>query len=671
MRTLRYALLMLALCGSGRAALPPLIDRDAFFGEVQIADAQISPDGRYLSFVKPYQGVRNIWVKKTTEPFSAAKPVSAETHRPIPGYFWSRDGRYLLYVQDHDGDENFNVYAIDPADPPASGREVPPTRNITDAKGARAEIYELPRNEPDIMFVGLNDRDKAWHDLYRVRISTGERTLIRKNTERIAGWTFDHQGRLRLALRTTDAGDSEILRVDQDAFARIYSCDITEECWPVGFDPDNRFVYLHTNKGVNLAALVLLDPASGAVSPVESDPLQRDDLSGVLFSEVTDRPIATLYQDDRVRIYWKDAKFAADYRWLKARCGDAELTFGAHTRDENLFVVFAYGDVEPGKTYLFDRTRRTLQLQFQEREEIPRAALAPMQSIRYKSVDGTEIQAYLALPKGVPPKELPLIVWPHGGPWARDTWGFRREPQFFANRGYAVLQPNFRASTGFGKAFLNAGNGQWGRRMQEDVTAGVHYLIAQGTVDPKRVGIAGISYGGYATLAGVAFTPDVYAAAVSIVGPSNLNTLLAAIPPYWESFRRIMYLRMGDPGTPEGRKLLSEESPLNSATRIRAPLMVVQGANDPRVNKRESDQIVIAARDHGVPVEYLVAPDEGHGFARPVNNLAMVSEMEKFLAAHLGGRYQQSMPPEVAARVREITVDPKSVVLAGNPPGQL
>ena len=671
MRTLRYALLMLALCGSGRAALPPLIDRDAFFGEVQIADAQISPDGRYLSFVKPYQGVRNIWVKKTTEPFSAAKPVSAETHRPIPGYFWSRDGRYLLYVQDHDGDENFNVYAIDPADPPASGREVPPTRNITDAKGARAEIYELPRNEPDIMFVGLNDRDKAWHDLYRVRISTGERTLIRKNTERIAGWTFDHQGRLRLALRTTDAGDTEILRVDQDAFARIYSCDITEECWPVGFDPDNRFVYLHTNKGVNLAALVLLDPASGAVSPVESDPLQRDDLSGVLFSEVTDRPIATLYQDDRVRIYWKDAKFAADYRWLKARCGDAELTFGAHTRDENLFVVFAYGDVEPGKTYLFDRTRRTLQLQFQEREEIPRAALTPMQSIRYKSVDGTEIQAYLTLPKGVPPKELPLIVWPHGGPWARDTWGFRREPQFFANRGYAVLQPNFRASTGFGKAFLNAGNGQWGRRMQEDVTAGVHYLIAQGTVDPKRVGIAGISYGGYATLAGVAFTPDVYAAAVSIVGPSNLNTLLAAIPPYWESFRRIMYLRMGDPGTPEGRKLLSEESPLNSASRIRAPLMVVQGANDPRVNKRESDQIVIAARDHGVPVEYLVAPDEGHGFARPVNNLAMVSEMEKFLAAHLGGRYQQSMPPEVAARVREITVDPKSVVLAGNPPGQL
>src|SRR5258708_33585261 len=287
-----------------------------------------------------------------------------------------------------------------------------------------------------------------------------------------------------------------------------------------------------------------------------------------------------------------------------------------------------------------------------------------METIRYKSSDGLEISAYLTLPKGVPAKGLPLIVLPHGGPWARDSWGFNGLGQFLANRGYAVLQPNFRSSTGYGKKFLNAGNKQWGDRMQDDLTWGVKQLVAEGIADPKRVGIMGGSYGGYATLAGVAFTPDLYAAAVSIVGPSNLITLLAAVPPYWEAFRKTLYLRMGDPDTAEGRKLLSAESPLNSADRIRTPLMVVQGADGPRVNKRESDQIVVAAREHGVAVEYLVAPDEGHGFARPINNLAMVAEMEKFLAAHLGGRYQEGVPEEVSARLREITVDPRTVVLA-------
>jgi dipeptidyl aminopeptidase/acylaminoacyl peptidase len=668
MKACLYALITLAAGTSAYAALPPLIDRDALFGEVQIASAQISPDGHYLSFLKPYQGVRNIWVKKTTEPFAAARPVSAESHRPIPAYFWSRDGKYLLYVQDQGGDENFNVYAVDPAAAPASGQQVPSARNITDAKGARVEIYDLPKNDPDVLYVGLNDRDKSWHDLYRLHIGSGERTLIRKNTERIASWVFDHNGELRLALRTTAGGDTEILRVDRDAFTRIYSCDITEECEPVGFDPDNREVYLRTNKGEDLVGLVLLNPTTRAVTAVESDPQKRVDLGTVLFSEVSERPIATIYQDDKQRIYWQDKKFEDDYKWLKSRARDAELRFGAHSRDENLWVISTYSDVEPGQTYLFDRSTRILELQYRVREEIPREALAPMHSIRYKSLDGTEIQAYLTLPKGVPASKLPLVVFPHGGPWARDTWGFSGFTQFFANRGYAVLQPNFRASTGFGKAFLNAGNGQWGRSMQDDLTAGVRKLIADGTVDAKRVGIAGASYGGYATLAGVAFTPDLYAAAVSIVGPSNLITLLAAIPPYWEALRKTMYLRMGDPGTAAGKKLLSEESPLNSADRIRTPLMVVQGANDPRVNQRESDQIVIAARDHGVPVEYLVAPDEGHGFARPVNNLAMVAQMEKFLAAHLGGRYQESVPAEVATRVKEITVDPKSVVLADNPP---
>jgi dipeptidyl aminopeptidase/acylaminoacyl peptidase len=667
MKAALHALLALAFAVPGHAALPPLIDRDALFGEVQIAGAQISPDGRYLSFLKPYQGVRNIWVKKTTEPFAAARPLSAESHRPVSAYFWSRDSKYVLYAQDLNGDENFNIYAIDPDTAPPAGAQVPTARNLTDMKGVRAQIYDLPKNDPDVMFVGLNDRDKSWHDLYRLRISSGERTLLRQNTEHIAGWGFDHKGELRLAVRTTPAGDTEILRVDRDAFTRIYSCDVTEACELEAFDPDNRQVYLLSNKGVNLIGLYLLDPQTQAVTLIESDPERRVDLGRALFSDASDRLIATVYQDDHERVYFKDPRYADDYKWLKSRFNGGEVHYGSSTRDDNLFVVTAVSDVEPGQTYLFSRSPRMLELQYRLREEIPRDALAPMQSIRYKSTDGTEIQAYLTLPKGVPPSKLPLVVWPHGGPWARDVWGFSAFPQFFANRGYAVLQPNFRASTGFGKAFLNAGNGQWGRKMQDDLSAGVKVLIQEGTVDAKRVGIAGGSYGGYATLAGVAFTPDLYQAAVSIVGPSNLITLLASIPPYWEAGRKIMYRRMGDPGTAEGRKLLAAESPLNSAARIRTPLMVVQGANDPRVNKRESDQIVIAARDHGVPVEYLVAPDEGHGFARPINNLAMMAQMEKFLAAHLGGRFQEGVPAEVAARLKEITVDPKSVVLASAP----
>ncbi len=297
------------------------------------------------------------------------------------------------------------------------------------------------------------------------------------------------------------------------------------------------------------------------------------------------------------------------------------------------------------------------------REKVPRDALSSMQPIHYKSSDGLDIPAYLTLPKGFPAKNLPVLIVPHGGPWARDTWGYNGMAQFFANRGYAVLMPNFRGSTGYGKKFLNAGNGEWGRKMQDDITWGVKYLVAQGIADPKRVGILGGSYGGYATLAGVAFTPDVYKAAVDIVGPSNLLTLLDSIPPYWEAARKTMYARMADPGTPQGKQWLAERSPLTQASKIKTALMVVQGANDPRVNRAEAEQVVIALRDRGFPVEYVLAPDEGHGFARPVNNMAMYMAAEKFLAKHLDGRYQEGGTPEVVERLAQITVDPKTVTL--------
>ncbi|HEX5601483.1 MAG TPA: alpha/beta fold hydrolase, partial [Pyrinomonadaceae bacterium] len=355
--------------------------------------------------------------------------------------------------------------------------------------------------------------------------------------------------------------------------------------------------------------------------------------------------------------------FEADYQNLQKQLPGKEIGFGSSTKDEKLWIIFANADTDPGSTYLFDRSTKKLTLQYQAREKLNRAYLAPTKPVKYPSSDGLEIPAYLTLPKGVEAKNLPAVILPHGGPWYRDSWGYNAFAQFLANRGYAVLQPNFRGSTGYGKKFIDAGNKQWGNKMQDDLTWGAKYLIAQGIADPKRVGIMGGSYGGYATLAGVAFTPDVYAVGVSIVGPSNLITLLESIPPYWEQIRKVFYERMGDPNTPEGKAQLMRQSPLSAAAKIKTPLLVIQGANDPRVNKRESDQIVIALRDRGFPVEYMVAPDEGHGFARPVNNMAMFASAEKFLAKYLGGRYQESMTPEVSQRLKEINVDVKTVTM--------
>jgi dipeptidyl aminopeptidase/acylaminoacyl peptidase len=514
------------------------------------------------------------------------------------------------------------------------------------------------------VYIGLNDRDKAWHDLYRLRISTGEKTLMRKNTERITGWVFDVKGNLRLATRSADNGDTEILRVDADSFTKIYSCSVFETCGPLHFLPDGSRAYIETNKGTNLISLALMDPATGETQIVESDPENKVDFGGAMFSEATDELVGTSYYYDREKRLFRDKHFAADYKWLEKRLPGMEIGMGSRTRDEQVWLVTASSDTEPGQTLLFDRRTHKLTPQYKVREKLPRQDLAAMESVTYASSDGLEIPAYLTLPKGVDAKNLPALVIPHGGPWGRDVWGYNSLAQFFANRGYAVLMPNFRGSTGYGRKFLDAGNLEWGRKMQDDVTWGVKYMVAQGIADPKRVGILGGSYGGYATLAGVTFTPDVYAAAVDIVGPSNLITLLGSIPPYWESIRKVFYQRMGNPDTPEGKALLEAESPIHSADKIRTPLLVAQGANDPRVNRREAEQIVVALRDRGFPVEYILAPDEGHGFQRPVNNSALFMESEKFLAQHLGGRYQEGGTPEAVARLKEIEVDPKTVVLA-------
>jgi dipeptidyl aminopeptidase/acylaminoacyl peptidase len=648
------------------AGLPPLLDRELIFGNPEIASPQLSPDGKYLAFLKPWKGTRNIFVKGVNEPFDAARLLTTEVKRPVPNFFWSRDGKYILYVKDKDGDENFNVYSVDPAAKPLDSADAPVSRDLTGLKGVRVMIYEVPKHHPDVVYIGLNDRDKAWHDLYQLTISTGEKTLLRRNTERITGWDFDLSDRLRMATRAAENGDTEILRVDADKFTKVYSCNVFEVCGLVRFQKDGKHVYMESNKGdaVDLASLMLLDPESGKAELVQTDPLKHVDFDSAVFSEASDLLAFTVYQDERPRRYFQDKAFEADYNWLKAKLPNRDIALASRTLDERTWLVVARSDIEPGEFYLFDRNTHKLALQFKVRERLPRETLTEMKPVRYKSSDGLEIPAYLTLPKGVSAKGLPALVIPHGGPWARDVWGYNSLAQFFANRGYAVLMPNFRGSTGYGKKFLSAGNNEWGRKMQDDVTWGVKYLVAQGIADPKRVGILGGSYGGYATLAGVTFTPDLYSAAVDIVGPSNLITLMGAIPPYWESIRKVFYERMGDPNTPEGRALLTERSPLWLAKNIKTPLLVAQGANDPRVNRREAEQIVIALRDRGFPVEYLLAPDEGHGFARPVNNMALYMSAEKFLANHLGGRFQEGGTPEVSARLKEITIDPKTVVIA-------
>ena len=672
MKTVRFSIPILCvvflLFAATFAQQPPLIDREIFFGNPEYSGAQISPDGQFISFIKPLDDVRNIWVKGVSEPFESARPLTHEKKRPISQYFWSRDGKRILFVKDNDGDENFNVFSVDPAGSPVAGARVPAPTNLTNATGVRTVIYGVPESEPDFIYIGINDRDKAWHDLYKVQISTGTKTLVRENKDRLTYWVFDNKDKPRLAARSVPNGDTEILRVDGDKFTPIYTCGVFETCEVVRFHKDDKRVYLKSNKGTrDLTQLVLFDPETLKEEFVEEDPNKRVDFGNAIFSDRTDELIGTVYVDDKARVLWKDKDFESDYNRLKKNLGDREISFGSSTKDERKYIVSTYSDVDPGTIWVFDRKTKNLSTLYQVREKLDRKALSPMRAIRYKSSDGLEIPAYLTLPKGLPEKNLPLVVVPHGGPWSRDGWGYNPFAQILANRGYAVLMPNFRASTGYGKKFLDSGNNQWGDKMQDDITWGVRHLVDQGIADPKRIGIMGGSYGGYATLAGVTFTPDLYAAAVAIVAPSNLNTLLGSIPPYWEQIRTLFHKRMGDPNTPEGRAQLERQSPLNHVAKIKTPLMIVQGANDPRVKKSESDQIVIALRERNYPVQYLLAGDEGHGFARPVNNMAMFAAAEKFLAQYLGGRYQESMTPEVSKRLSEITVDPKKVMMDKKP----
>jgi dienelactone hydrolase len=495
--------------------------------------------------------------------------------------------------------------------------------------------------------------------------------LVFKNTEGYGSYTFDHEGRFRLASRQTDDGGTAIQGVEiseQDTtLTTIYSCSVDESCGVSRFHKDNERVYLQTNKGedVDLQQLRLLNVQTQESTLVAEDPEGEVDFGGAIFNDRTEKLAATVYIGERQRVYPKTDAFEQKYQTLKQKLPDGEVSLSSSTENFRTHTVSVERDVNPGATYLYDSGSGTVEKLYESRPELPSEHLATMKPITYEARDGLEIPAYLTLPKGVEAKNLPTVIFVHGGPWSRDTWGYDARAQFLANRGYAVLQPNFRGSSGYGQSFLHAGDEEWGTgAMQHDITDGVKYLIDEGIADPDRVGIFGGSYGGYATLAGVTFTPDLYAAGVPYVAPSNLLTLIESFPAYWKPFLEgTWYERVGNPENEEDRKRLKRQSPLFKAEQITAPLLVVHGANDPRVKQQESDQIVATLRDQGHPVEYIVAPDEGHGFSNEDNRLAFSAAMEEFLAEHLGGRYQKNATDRIRQRLTEITVNPDSVTM--------
>ena len=642
-----------------------LVDREIFFGNPEISGGQLSPDGKFVSFSKEHNGIMNVWVKAFDEPFSSAKLLT-ESSSPILGYFWTRDSKYILYINDTGGNENFNIFAVDPS-APAVGL-VPESRNLTNLEDVTAQIYSVSRNNPDMLMIGLNDRDKAWHDLYKLTISTGKLEKILENTNRYVGFDFDWDENMRLAYRSTEEGFSQILRVDPDgSFKELYETNLQEQAYVAGWTPDNSECYLVSNKGdIDKSTLFKMNPQTGEVVEMESDPKDLVDFGSLWVNSETREIISSSYTYDKRVRYFKNKEWENRYNYLKSQFPNREVGFSSFTKDYDKMLVSVSGDKYATEVYFFDPATKELILQYTPRPALKKVenALSNMQPITYKSSDGLDIPAYLSIPAGKEAKNLPVVVVVHGGPKGpRDYWGYNGEVQFLTNRGYAVLQPNFRASGGYGKHFLNVGDKQWGKLMQDDITWGVKHLVSQGIADPDRVAIMGGSYGGYATLAGLAFTPDVYKCGVDIVGPSNLFTLLESIPAYWEAGRKWLYEMVGDPETEEGKALLTAASPLFHVDKITKPLLIIQGANDPRVKKAESDQIVIALRDKGHPVDYILADDEGHGFRKPLNRMAMYAQVEKFLATHLGGRYQKEMPVDVAETLAKLTVDINTVAL--------
>lgn len=639
MRLLLSTVAAFALAAPAFAQAPtvPLIERAKLFGNPTKTGGRLSPDGKWLAWIAPRDGVLNIWVAPTADP-AAAKPLTAETKRPIRSYYWSPDSKMILFVNDKGGDENFLLYGVDIA--------TATQKSLTPFDKTRVEVINISHVVKDRILIGINNRDARWHDVYSLDLASGKLSLVLQNDGEYGGFVADEQLLPRLAFRQTPDGGQSFYRitggkVEAAPFATI-GLDDSLTTGPAGFTTDGKTLYWLDSRGRDTAALIGQDVATGKQTIVAQDP--RADIDGTMADPKTG--VVQAWSVNYLRNDWiaSDPAIGKDLAWLKSQLkGDIQVT--SRTDADDLWTVAVDPVTAPSAAYLYDRKAHTLKQLYVTRPELVGAPLVPMYPETIPARDGLTLVSYLTLPAGSDPDgdgkpnhPVPMVLFVHGGPWARDNYGYSSWHQWLANRGYAVLSVNYRGSTGLGKSFTTAGNLQWGRKMHDDLLDAVAWAVKRGVTTADKVAIAGGSYGGYATLAGVAFTPDTFRCGVDIVGPSNLFTLLQTIPPYWEAGKQQFYQRMGNPTTDDGKALLHERSPLFAADKIKVPLLIGQGQNDPRVNVRESQQIVDAMKAKNIPVTYVVFPDEGHGFARPVNNIAFNAITENFLQPCLGGR---------------------------------
>jgi dipeptidyl aminopeptidase/acylaminoacyl peptidase len=608
------------------ADLPPLIPREVLLGNPDKASPRISPDGKRLAYLAPVDGVLNVWVRTLGEEDDRA--VTADTKRGIRIFYWQQDSQHILYLQDQDGDENWHGYQ--------THVETRNTRDLTPFQGVQAQLVAIDPNFPHELLVGLNLEDRQLHDVYRIDLRTGAVVLDTKNPGDVAGWAVDNQMQVRVAsVFLPDGGHELRLRDDAQSAWRSFQRWSADETFGgvAAFTPDNRGVWVISSVDANASRLVEFDLVAGTQRVVAED--SEYDVSSLMVHP-TERTLEAV-SFVRAREEWTllEPGLKPDFEALE-RVRDGDFSVVSRDLADRIWVVAYVVDDGPVYYYLYDRADRRAELLFSNRSDLERYTLAKMRPISFTARDGLTIHGYLTLPVGVAPQNLPMVLNVHGGPWARDIWGLDPETQWLANRGYAVLQVNFRGSTGYGKKFLNAGDREWGGAMHHDLLDAKEWAVREGYADPARVSIYGGSYGGYATLVGLTFTPEVFACGVDIVGPSSIVTLIRSIPPYWAPLRSIFDKRVGNVDTEED--FLNSRSPLFKADQIQRPLLIAQGANDPRVKQAESDQIVAAMRRNQLPVTYLVFPDEGHGFARPENRLKFYAAAEQFLAEHLGGR---------------------------------
>jgi dipeptidyl aminopeptidase/acylaminoacyl peptidase len=632
---------LVAACATAPVWTPEntaLVERDLIFGNPDKAGASLSPDGSRIAFLAPVDGVLNVWVGPVDD-LQAATAVTKDTDRGIRIFFWAYTGKQIVYLQDKGGDENWRVYVTDLA----SGE----TTDLTPFENVQARIENVSHLFPEEILIGLNDRNQQLHDIHRVNIVTGERSLVQQNDEGFVGYVTDDEYNVRFATMFTPDGGSKIFQKSEsgswEPFMEILPEDVMNTT-PIGFDKTGRILYMIDSRGRNTSALVSHDLDSGEEKVIAVN--AKSDLSDAMVhpTEKTIEAVAFTYERKEWQIL--DESVRADLDYLEA-VADGDLEVISRTLDDKHWAVVYIMDSGPVRYYTYDREAKQERFLYTNRKALEDKPLVKMHPVTITSRDGMSLVSYYSLPiwsdgddDGRPDQPLPMVLNVHGGPWGRDSWGYDPWHQWLANRGYAVLAVNFRGSTGFGKEFTNAGDLEWAGKMHDDLLDAVDWAVEAGIADPERVAIMGGSYGGYATLVGLTFTPDSFACGVDIVGPSNLITLLNAIPPYWTPLIELFTSKVGDHRTEEGRAFLTERSPLTYVDRITKPLLIGQGANDPRVAQAEADQIVAAMKEKEIPVTYILYPDEGHGFAKPENRLSFYAVTEAFLAQNLGGRVE-------------------------------